>query len=31
VNLAGFEQLMQFAKENQFSVINPAGKTVTIE
>jgi hypothetical protein len=31
VNPAGFEQLMQFAKENQLSVINPAGEAVTIE
>lgn len=30
VNPAGFEQLIQFAKENQLSVINPAGETVTI-
>ena len=30
VNPAGFEQLMQFAKENQLSVINPAGEAVTI-
>lgn len=31
VNPAGFEQLMQFAKENQLSVINPAGEAVTID
>lgn len=31
VNPAGFEQLMQFAKENQLSVINPAGEPVTID
>ncbi len=30
VNPAGFEQLIQFAKENQLSVINPAGEAVTI-
>ncbi|MFQ6334795.1 DUF3579 domain-containing protein [Methylophilus sp. 3sh_L] len=30
VNPAGFEQLMQFAKENQLSVINPAGEAVSI-
>ncbi|BEV07057.1 MULTISPECIES: DUF3579 domain-containing protein [unclassified Methylophilus] len=30
VNPAGFEQLMQFAKENQLSVINPAGEAVNI-
>ncbi len=30
VNPAGFEQLMQFAKENQLSVINTAGEAVNI-
>jgi hypothetical protein len=30
VNPAGFEQLIQFAKENQLSVINPAGEAVAI-
>jgi hypothetical protein len=30
VNPAGFEQLMQFAKENQLSVITPAGEAVSI-
>jgi len=30
VNPAGFEQLIQFAKENQLSVINPTGEAVTI-
>jgi hypothetical protein len=31
VNPEGFEQLIQFAKENQLSIINPAGEAVTIE
>lgn len=30
VNPEGFEQLMQFAKENQLSVINTAGEAVSI-
>ncbi|MDP8567455.1 DUF3579 domain-containing protein [Methylophilus aquaticus] len=30
VNPEGFEQLIQFAKENQLSVINTAGEAVTI-
>lgn len=30
VNPEGFEQLIQFAKENQLSVINPAGEAVSI-
>lgn len=30
VNPEGFEQLIQFAKENQLSVINTAGETVAI-
>ena len=30
VNPAGFEQLVQFAKENQLSVINSAGEAVTL-
>lgn len=30
VNPEGFEQLMQFAKENELSVINTAGEAVTI-
>jgi hypothetical protein len=30
VNPEGFEQLMQFAKENELSVINTAGVAVTI-
>lgn len=31
VNPEGFEQLIQFAKENQLSIINPAGEAVTID
>lgn len=30
VNPAGFEQLVQFAKENQLSVINSAGEAVSL-
>lgn len=30
VNPEGFEQLIQFAKENQLSVINTAGEAVSI-
>lgn len=31
VNPEGYEQLMQFAKENQLSVINAAGEAVSID
>lgn len=31
VNPEGFEQLIQFAKENQLSIINAAGDSVTID